>query len=115
MVRNLGAESASKGTANVLNLGNKQATMASLERPHREMRQRAQMGESIFGLKALGHQPRPVSMAATEIVDIDSDWEEDDDVILSEVEEYQNSPRASVNSVSLPEARPLPPWPDHFS
>lgn len=60
-----------------------------------EMRERSSLRDTFFGLKR-EPQKRPTSVA-TEFVD--TDWDEDD--ILSDFEEpVDNSPRASLRSVS---------------
>jgi len=64
--------------------------MSELRSHQMEMRQKPGMRDSLFSPK---RDTRPMSVA-TEFVDMD--WEED---IMSDVED--NSPRHSVNSVSL--------------
>ncbi|KAK7970500.1 hypothetical protein PG996_001071 [Apiospora saccharicola] len=67
--------------------------MAS-EQSRREMQQKTRLHDSFFGLK--GPEPRPSSIA-TEIVD--TDWDEDDDIISeNEEDDGNNSPRLSLNS-----------------
>ncbi|KAK8088871.1 hypothetical protein PG997_003832 [Apiospora hydei] len=67
--------------------------MAS-EQSRREMQQKTRLNDSFFGLK--GPEPRPSSIA-TEIVD--TDWDEDDDIISeNEEDDGNNSPRLSLNS-----------------
>jgi hypothetical protein len=64
------------------------------DRSHQEMQQKTRLHDSFFGLK--GGELRRTSVA-TEIVD--TDWDEDD--IVSDIEDdYTNSPRVSLNSVS---------------
>lgn len=71
--------------------------MAS-EQSRREMQQKTRLHDSFFGLK--GPEPRPSSIA-TEIVD--TDWDEDDDIISeNEEDDGNNSPRLSLNSVRRP-------------
>jgi hypothetical protein len=71
--------------------------------PPPEMLEKAHLHETFFGLK--GVRERPVSVA-TEFME--SEW--DDDEILSDVEDGENSPRVSVNSVRLHLHRsPCPP------
>lgn len=57
------------------------------------MLQKAHLHETFFSMK--GAKERPVSVA-TEFMESDFD----DDEILSEIDDGENSPRASVNSVS---------------
>ncbi len=57
------------------------------------MRQKQSLRDTFFGLKG-EQQLRPTSVA-TEFMD--TDWDDDEDEIVSEFEE--NSPRVSVNSV----------------
>jgi hypothetical protein len=72
-----------------------------------EMLEKAHLHETFFGLK--GVRERPVSVA-TEFME--SDW--DDDEILSDVEDGENSPRVSVNSVSRePRSGLVPPSAPH--
>jgi hypothetical protein len=75
-----------------------------IEQQPPEMLEKAHLHETFFGLK--GVTERPVSVA-TEFME--SEW--DDDEILSEIEDCENSPRASVNSVSCysPPASQGPP------
>ncbi|KAK8125298.1 uncharacterized protein PG998_001057 [Apiospora kogelbergensis] len=64
------------------------------EQSRREMQQKARPHDSFFGLK--GPEPRPSSIA-TEIVD--TDWDEDEDIISeNEEDDGNNSPRLSLNS-----------------
>lgn len=69
-----------------------------VERPHREMLEKTHLHDTFFGLKnAAAGQDRPNSVY-TEFMETDL---EDDD-ILSEMEDGDNSPRLSLNSVSRP-------------
>ena len=67
-----------------------------VERPHREMLEKAHLHDSFFGLKNAGQQER--NSVLTEFM-LESEFDEDD--ILSELEDGENSPRVSLNSVSL--------------
>ncbi|KAI0136612.1 hypothetical protein BJ170DRAFT_573932 [Xylariales sp. AK1849] len=58
-----------------------------------EMKQKSRLHESFFGMK--GFEPRPSSIA-TEIVD--TDWDEDEDIVSEIEDDYTNSPRVSLNS-----------------
>ncbi|KAK8049766.1 PH domain-containing protein [Apiospora phragmitis] len=69
-----------------------QSYMAS-EQSRREMQQKTRLHDPFFGLK--GPEPRPSSIA-TEIVD--TDWDEDDDIISENEDDGNNSPRISLNS-----------------
>ena len=72
-----------------------------------EMLEKAHLHETFFGLK--GVRERPVSVA-TEFME--SEW--DDDEILSDVEDGENSPRISVNSVRRREAMASPARVEHL-
>lgn len=66
------------------------------------MRQKNQLHDPFFGLK--GYDPRPTSVA-TEFVD--TDWDEEDDIVSEIEDDDPDSPRISLNSVS-----PRKPQPD---
>ncbi|KAI0175610.1 hypothetical protein GGR52DRAFT_319450 [Hypoxylon sp. FL1284] len=73
------------------------------ERSHREMRQKSHLHDPFFGLKGLDLRPTSI---ATEIVD--TEWDEDDDDIVSEIEDDDpNSPRLSLNSSGQPSVTTL--------
>ncbi|KAI2618503.1 hypothetical protein GGR54DRAFT_158992 [Hypoxylon sp. NC1633] len=73
------------------------------ERSHREMRQKSLLlHDPFFGLK--GHDLRPTSVA-TEIVD--TDWDEDEDIVSEIEEDDPNSPRLSLNSSGQPSVTTL--------
>ncbi|KAI1374053.1 hypothetical protein F4677DRAFT_461636 [Hypoxylon crocopeplum] len=73
------------------------------ERSHREMRQKSHvLHDPFFGLK--GHDLRPASVA-TEIVD--TDWDEDEDLVSEIEEDDPNSPRISLNSSGQPSVTTL--------
>ncbi|OTB15734.1 hypothetical protein K445DRAFT_75236 [Daldinia sp. EC12] len=61
------------------------------------MRQKSQLHDPFFGLK--GFDPRPTSVA-TEIVD--TDWDEEDDIISEIEDDDPDSPRISLNSSGQP-------------
>lgn len=58
------------------------------------MRQKSHFHDPFFGLKGL--DPRPTSVA-TEIVD--TEWDEEDDIVSEIEDDDPNSPRISLNSV----------------
>ncbi|KAI1774026.1 hypothetical protein F4818DRAFT_88998 [Hypoxylon cercidicola] len=72
------------------------------ERSHREMRQKSHLHDPFFGLKGL--DPRPTSVA-TEIVD--TDWDEEDDMVSEIEDDDPNSPRISLNSSGQPSVTTL--------
>ncbi|KAI1468783.1 uncharacterized protein F4812DRAFT_346751 [Daldinia caldariorum] len=61
------------------------------------MRQKSQLHDPFFGLK--GFDPRPTSVA-TEIVD--TDWDEEDDIVSEIEDDDPDSPRISLNSSGQP-------------
>ncbi|KAI5920074.1 hypothetical protein F4810DRAFT_703199 [Camillea tinctor] len=63
------------------------------ERSHFEMLQKSRLHDAFFGLK--GFEPRPSSIA-TEIVD--TDWDEEDEIVSEIEDDDPNSPRVSLNS-----------------
>ncbi|KAI1329604.1 hypothetical protein F5Y16DRAFT_90415 [Xylariaceae sp. FL0255] len=75
------------------------------ERSHFQMQQKSRLHDSFFGLK--GPEFRPSSVA-TEILDTEWDGEEDNDDIISDIEEEEaNSPRVSLNSTGQQSATTL--------
>ncbi|KAF3055577.1 hypothetical protein GL218_07204 [Daldinia childiae] len=61
------------------------------------MRQKNQLHDPFFGLK--GYDPRPTSVA-TEFVD--TDWDEEDDIVSEIEDDDPDSPRISLNSSGQP-------------
>ncbi|KAI0383687.1 hypothetical protein F5Y04DRAFT_19168 [Hypomontagnella monticulosa] len=72
------------------------------ERSHREMRQKVHLHDPFFGLKGLDIRP---SSIATEIVD--TEWDEEDDVVSEIEDDDPNSPRISLNSSGQPSVTTL--------
>lgn len=62
------------------------------------MRQKPVPRDTFFSLKNDSQLHRPTSVA-TEFVD--TDWDEEEEEIVSDVEEDDNSPRLSVQSVRV--------------
>ncbi|KAI1390233.1 uncharacterized protein F4822DRAFT_401310 [Hypoxylon trugodes] len=72
------------------------------ERSQREMRQKSHLHDPFFGLKGL--DPRPTSVA-TEIVD--TDWDEEEDIVSEIEDDDPDSPRISLNSSGQPSVTTL--------
>ncbi|KAI1213954.1 uncharacterized protein F4807DRAFT_409910 [Annulohypoxylon truncatum] len=72
------------------------------ERSRREMRQKSHFHDPFFGLKGL--DPRPTSIA-TEIVD--TEWDEDEDIVSEIEDDDPDSPRISLNSSGQPSVTTL--------
>lgn len=64
------------------------------ERPQQEMSQKSRLHETFFSLKNTDERPNSVM---TEFMD--TDWDQASVDIVSEIEDDENSPRHSLNSV----------------
>ncbi len=73
--------------------------ISSYERPPQEMVEKSRMRETFFSLRTT-KQERPSSQPSVHTEFMGTDWEADDDEIVSEFEDGENSPRVSLNSVS---------------